>query len=91
MSIQKEKQIHLNSHKKNRWQEVLWSRKNKISLDRDVMILNPCHTEYIKMPRPFLIISQSDNLILSVDINSHTTYLMANNADPYQMASSEAN
>ena len=37
---------------------------------------------------PLLIVSQSYHLIQTVDINS---YLMANSADPDQMASSEAN
>ena len=34
---------------------------------------NPCHAEYIKMPCPLLIFSQSDNLIQVVDTktNSH--------------------
>ena len=41
------------------------------------------------MPHPFLIFSQSDYLIQVVDINSHT--LMANSADPDQLASEEAN
>ena len=44
--------------------------------------------EDIKMPHPFLVFSQSDCLIQIVDINS---YLMANSADPDQMASEEAN
>ena len=34
--------------------------------------LNPCHAEYIKMPHPFLIFSQSDYMILVVYTNSHT-------------------
>ena len=34
-------------------------------------ILNPCHAEYIKMPRPLLIASQSDYLIQVFDRNSH--------------------
>ena len=39
---------------------------NKIKLQ------NPCHAELIKMPRPLLIVSQSDCLIQVVYINSHT-------------------
>ena len=35
-------------------------------------LLNPCHAEYIKMPCPLLIFSQSDNLIQAVDTKSHT-------------------
>ena len=35
-------------------------------------LINPCHAVYIKIPRPLLIFSQSDNLIWVVDINSHT-------------------
>ena len=34
--------------------------------------INPCHAEYIKMPCPLPIFSQSDFLIQVVDINSHT-------------------
>ena len=34
--------------------------------------VNPCHAEEIKMPRPFPIVSQSDDLIWIVDISSHT-------------------
>ena len=33
--------------------------------------LNPCHAEWIKMPRPLLIFSLSDYLIQVVDSNSH--------------------
>ena len=37
--------------------------------------LIPCHTEYIKMPHPLLIVSQSDYLkIQVVDINLHTDW-----------------
>ena len=36
------------------------------------LTLNLCHAEYIKIPHPFLIFSQSDYLIKIVDINSHT-------------------
>ena len=36
------------------------------------VMFNPCPVEYIKMPHPFLIFSQSDYLIETVDINSHT-------------------
>ena len=53
------------------------------------LFINPCPAEYIKMPFPFLIFSQSDYLIQNFDINF--TYLMANSADPDQLASSEAN
>ena len=35
---------------------------------------NPCHAEYIKLPRLFLIVSQSDYLILIVDLNSTIRY-----------------
>ena len=42
------------------------------------------------MPRPFLIVSQSDYLIQIVDINSHTEIQrMTNSADPDQLASSD--
>ena len=41
------------------------------------------------MSRPLLIFSQSDYLIQIVAINSQ--YLMANSADPDQLASAEAN
>ena len=34
--------------------------------------LNPCHAEWMKMPRPLLIFSKSSNLIQIVDINSYT-------------------
>ena len=34
--------------------------------------LNPCPAEYIKMPRPLLIFSQSDYYIQIVAINLHT-------------------
>ena len=34
--------------------------------------INPCHAEYIKMPHPLLIFSQSDYLIQIVYTNSHT-------------------
>ena len=34
--------------------------------------LNPCPAEYIKMPHPFLVFSQSNYLIQIVDINLHT-------------------
>ena len=34
--------------------------------------INPCYAEYIKMPCPLLIFSQSDYLIQIDDINSHT-------------------
>ena len=34
--------------------------------------IHPCHAEYIKMPLPLPIFSQSDYLIQVVDINSHT-------------------
>ena len=37
---------------------------------------NPHHAEKIKMPRPFLIFSQSDYLIQTVDINSNTEWQM---------------
>ena len=50
---------------------------------------NPWHAELIKMPCPLLIFSQSNYLIQIVDIKF--TYLMANSADPDQLASSEAN
>ena len=33
--------------------------------------INPCHAEWIKMPRPLLISSQSDYLIRIFDRNSH--------------------
>ena len=31
--------------------------------------INPCHAEQIEMPHPFLLVSQSDYLIQTVDIN----------------------
>ena len=34
--------------------------------------INPCPAEYIKMPHPFLIFSQSDYLMQIVATNSHT-------------------
>ena len=37
-----------------------------------IQLLNPCPAEWIKMPYPFLIFSQSDYLIQIVDINLHT-------------------
>ena len=37
-------------------------------------IINPCHTDWIKMPRPLLIVSQSDYLIQIVHTNSHTKW-----------------
>ena len=51
-------------------------------------VINLCHAQKIKMPRPLLIFSQSDYLIQIVDTNSQ---LMTNSADPDQLASSEAN
>ena len=36
--------------------------------------LNPCHAEYIKMPRPLLMVSHLDSLIQIVDINSHSEW-----------------
>ena len=36
------------------------------------LLFNPCHAEEIKMPLPFLIVSQSDYLIQIIDINSYT-------------------
>ena len=36
------------------------------------MAFNPCPAEYIKMPSPFQIFSQSDYLIQIIDINSYT-------------------
>ena len=59
-----------------------------VSLVYRFLIINHCHAEYIKLSRPLLIFSQSDYLIQIVDTNS---YLMANSADPDQLASSEAN
>ena len=46
-----------------------FSSKNFISFKE--MYSNPCHGEYIKMPRPPLIFSQIDYLIQFVDTNSH--------------------
>ena len=34
--------------------------------------VNPCPAQQIKMPRLFLVFSQSDYLIQNVDISSHT-------------------
>ena len=42
--------------------------KNK----KNIFCFNPCHAEYIKMPYPLLIFSQSGNLIQIVGINSYT-------------------
>ena len=42
------------------------------------------------MPDPFLIVSQSDYLIQTGDINSHTEWQL-NSADSDQLASSEVN
>ena len=39
---------------------------------RRFFFVNPYPAEFIKMPRPLLIFSQSDHLIQIVDINSHT-------------------
>ena len=36
------------------------------------LILNHCHFEYIKMPGPFQVASQSNYLIQAVDTNLHT-------------------
>ena len=38
-----------------------------------LQIFNPCHSEWIKMPRPLLVFSQSDYLT-HVDTNSHTIW-----------------
>ena len=35
-------------------------------------LINPCPAEYIRMPCPLPVFSQSDHLIQIVDINSHT-------------------
>ena len=53
------------------------------------VIVNPCHAEYIKMPHPLLIFSQSD--YFDPEYWYKFIYLMANSADPDQLASSEAN
>ena len=37
-------------------------------------MINPCPAEYIRMPHPLLILSQSDSLIQIVDINSHAEW-----------------
>ena len=65
----------------------IWAVKTQISLHICVVSLglcchlidstvandfNHCHAEYIKMPHPLQIFSQSDNLIQTVDTNSHT-------------------
>ena len=50
---------------------------------------NPCPVEYIKIPCPLLIFGQSDYLIQGCCYK--ITYLMANSAEPDQLASSEAN
>ena len=39
-----------------------------------LLCLNPCHAKKIKMPCPLLIFSQSDHLIQTVDIDSHTEW-----------------
>ena len=49
--------------------------------------LTPCPAKYIKMPHPLLIFSQSDYLSCIVAIKF--TNLMANSADPDQLASSD--
>ena len=41
-------------------------------MEKSRMLINPCPAELIKMPRPLLIFSQSDNLIQIVAIKSHT-------------------
>ena len=38
----------------------------------DMLKVKPCHAEKIKMSHPFLIVNQSDYLILVVDTNSHS-------------------
>ena len=45
--------------------------KGTISSQKQILSFNPCHAEYIKMPRPLLISSQSDYLIRVFDRNSH--------------------
>ena len=42
------------------------------ALSGGAMLPIPCPAEYIKKPHPFLIFSQSDDLIRVVDIDSHT-------------------
>ena len=53
-----------------------------------ILYINPCHAECIKMPHPFLIFSQFR--LLYPDYWHKYTYLMANSVDPDQLASSEA-
>ena len=46
--------------------------KNLPSVPSHLKPFNPCPAELIKMPHPFLTVSQSDYLIQIVDVNSHT-------------------
>ena len=47
-----------------------WNKQSQVPLS--TLDLNLCPAEYIKMPLPFLIFSQSDYLIQIFDINLHT-------------------
>ena len=76
---------------------MLWSTWSGVTTDSFSLLcpvcqnlegpVSPSHAEYIKMPHPFLISSQSDYLIQVFDRNSHDN-LMINSADPDQLASS---
>ena len=65
------------------WKKCIWSVSTLFVIHPAIFqthhsagseMLNPCHAEYIKMPHPFLLVSQSDYLIQIVDINSHTEW-----------------
>ena len=45
-----------------------------LTLNLCAIFVNPCHAEYIKMPRPLLIFSQLIYLIRVVDTNSTTEW-----------------
>ena len=57
-------------------------------LQSQILFLNPCPAEKIKMSHPLLIFSQSDYTIQIV--NTNFTNLMTNSVDPDQLASEKA-
>ena len=50
-------------------------------------LINPCHAEWINIPRPLLIFSQSDYLIQVFDISPYTKWQTVK----IHISSSEAN
>ena len=55
-------------------QYFIVNRNKQRNCHRLYVTFNPCHAEWIKMPRPLLNFSQSDYLIKIFDINSYTEW-----------------